>query len=272
MKKLLVIMLLPLVAAAQSKKPSEDERAFDNAYQLVSDGKQEEALDAYRSFMKTHPKSSLKPRAHFNAAYLAFALGNLTEARDTFLEILDMGYDEREENSLMEPYALYKHNSAVYLAEISLQVKDWDAAKKYIHMFDKIYPYQHFCGNEWAAYHTMKARMDARLFEGQGRNDDAVRALAPHLFGNGLASVAGAQSDLRDLLRRNYSDEEIRKELNSALASSRIIRKKQSISGQITFFGVVIDIDTPSWDDPEITRDGMLELVKENPVFAAFLH
>src|SRR5690349_4844456 len=99
--------------------------------------------------MKEYPQSPAKDDAHFNIGYIQFNLRQYKEAASTFHEILNMSYNELADNSLMEPYKLYKHNSARYLAEISLEVKEWKDAERYIHMYDKEYPYQHFCGNEW---------------------------------------------------------------------------------------------------------------------------
>lgn len=272
MKTLTSFLVVLCVVGAAAQDPTSDEKAFEKAIALWEEEKLYDALDAFRAFMVNYPESSLVARAHFNVGYAHFALGDLRDASSVFKEILSMEYNELDSNNLMEPYMLYKHNSARYLAEISLEVKEWDDAEKYIQMFDEKYPYQHFCGNEWAAYYIMKSTMDARLHEGQGKIDLAVQDLVPHIFYNGLASNREALSLLKELLRRNYSQSEISQELESALASIKIVKREKEQDGFLTLYGKDIRIREYSVDTRGLSYEaGLQKIVRSNPVFVAFL-
>jgi hypothetical protein len=154
------------------------------------------------------------------------------------------------------------------LAEISLQVKQWDDAERYIELFDKKYPYQHFCGNEWAAYYIMKSTMEARLHEGQGKIDKAVRDLVPFIFDDRLASNKDVISLLKDILRRNYSSNEISSELTSALETIRVVDDDNHKKVVITMFGVDTTVDDYGMDN---TVEAGKKIAMSNPVFVEFL-
>lgn len=270
MKTLTLIFVVFGLCQAQAQKMKKDEVAFEAALKLFEEDKTYEGIDALNDFIKNYPLSKLRPWAHFDIGVAYYSVGELKSAADVFLEILDMGYNEHGPNNLMEPYALYKHNSARYLADISLLVKEWDDAERYIIMFDKEFPYQHFCGNEWAAYDLMKATMLARLHEGQGRIDEAVRDLAPHIFPNGLASNEEVVSLLKEILQRNYSEREILTELESSLNTIRVVTKRKTSKTVFTLFGAEVDI-TGGYFLSEEKYPEPMEVIKSSPLFVAFL-
>jgi len=259
--------------SAQSLEATEDQLAFDKAFALYDSGIYERAVLAFSDFTERFPKSPLRGRAHFNVAYLYRELDYNAKAAAVFKEILNEGYNENDENSLMEPYTLYKHNSCRQLAEIYLEEKDFTQAEMYMEMFDKEYPYQHFCGNEWAAYDLYKATMYARLYEGKGQHERAVRNLVPHIFYNGLASNANLLDELMQILRAHYTTEEIQAELRSSLTTLSIHAKKRDVQARLILFGEKVDI-IPEYSAPDVdvsNLDGYKVVVKQNELFKTFL-
>ena len=258
---------------AQSSNTTEDQLAFDEAFALYDSGTYEQAVLAFSEFIERFPKSPLRGRAHFNVAYLYRELHYNAKAAAVFKEILNEGYNENDENSLMEPYTLYKHNSCRHLAEIYLEEKDFTQAETYMEMFDKVYPYQHFCGNEWAAYDLYKATMYARLYEGKGQYERAVRNLVPYIFENGLASNADLLDELVQILRAHYTTEEIQAELRRSLTTLSMHSKKGEGQARLILFGekvnIVSNFFTPDVDVSSL--DGYKVIVNENELFKTFL-
>lgn len=258
---------------AQSSQDKEDQLAFDEAFARYDSGAYEQALLAFSDFMERFPKSPLRARAHFNVAYLYRELNYNAKAAAVFKEILNEGYNENDENSLMEPYALYKHNSCRHLAEIYLEEKNFSQAEMYIEMFDKEYPYQHFCGNEWAAYDIYKATMYARLYEGKGQYERAVRHLVPYIFENGLAPNDYLLDELIQMLRAHYTLEEIQAELRRALATLSMHEKKGEGQARLTLFGEKVNAQSNFFTSTVDVKslDGYRVMVKENELFKTFL-
>jgi hypothetical protein len=106
--------------------------------------------------------------------------------------------------------------------------------------------------------------MEARLHEGRGQIDSAVRDLIPHIFYNGLASNDEAVRLLKDILKRNYSDEEVIAEMNLAL--QRIEFKRKGSPPTTVFFGVTVSFDEDVNDLQEARK-----ILRSNPVVVPFL-
>jgi hypothetical protein len=254
-------------AMAQSTAQPTDERSVKRDSTLWED---EKALDAMTAIMSGRPKTGRKAERHFNAGVQQFNRQAYNEAAITFKEILAMDYDEMAANNIMEPFKLYKHRSAWFLAEISLRVKNWEEAERYIYIFDKKYPYRHFCGNELSAYRVMKATMDARLHEGQGKIDQSVRDLVPYIFDDVFASNVTALSLLRQILRSNYSIDEVRTELVQGIGTMKVDTAKMQ--------AVLVVFDTEaSINGYFISKqhgnfgDEARMIVRANPLFIEFL-
>ncbi|HEY5749559.1 MAG TPA: tetratricopeptide repeat protein [Chryseolinea sp.] len=269
----LTITKLSAQPVEDAEDQTEDQLAFDKAFALYDSGIYEQAVLAFSDFVERFPKSSLRGRAHFNVAYLYHELHYNAKAAAVFKEILNEGYHENDENSLMEPYALYKHNSCRHLAEIYLEEKDFTQAEMYMEMFDKEYPYQHFCGNEWAAYDLYKATMYARLYEGKGQHERAVRNLVPYIFDNGLASNAHLLHELVLILRAHYTTEEVQAELQRSLTTLSMHAKKGDVQARLILFGEKVNI-LPNYFVPDVdfnSLDGYKVVINENELFKTFL-
>src|SRR5690349_8226543 len=112
MKPLLFLggILTCAIVASQAQHTADD-LAFQNAISLYEDGRENDALLAFYEFMNLYPQSPLRGRTHYNIGYIQFERHNYQAAATAFKQILDEDYNERDSNSLMEPYMLYKHQS-----------------------------------------------------------------------------------------------------------------------------------------------------------------
>jgi tetratricopeptide (TPR) repeat protein len=252
---------------------TEDELAFTKAFDLYDSGQYEKAVLAFSDFIERYPRSSLRGRAHFNVACGYHELHYNAKAAAVFKEILREGYNENDENSLMEPYTLYKHHSCRHLTEIYLEEKDFSEAERYMEMFDKEYPYQHFCGNEWSAYDHFKATLYAQLYEGKGQHEKAVRYLLPYLFDDQLASNVYLVHELIRLLRAHYTPEEIQTELRRSLTTLSTHKKKGEAQARLILFGEKVNVPLIFFT-PDVKSNSLDEYkvaVRENELFKTFL-
>lgn len=217
---LTILVFVGLTSFGQQVELRPDQTAFENALDVYYDEELDSALDLFNRFLIDYPNSDLTPRAEYNMAYILRECQRDLDAIPVFKKIIDSNYYEYEPaGGLMEEYALYKHRSAFFLADIYLNQRDYDKAKTYIRLFDKKYKYNHFCGNEMMANEINTSRQYARLYHGQGKTNKAIKKLLPYLFYDGLASNDQAIELLDELLNYKYSKGEIERSIKQAISS-----------------------------------------------------
>jgi hypothetical protein len=170
----------------------------------------------------------------------------------------------------MEPYTLYKHHSCRKLAEIALTEKDYNAAEKYIRMFDKEYPYQHFCGDEWSAYDMYKAVMLCKAHEGKGEIKKAMQVLLPYIFSDALASNREVIRELTRLLEANFTKEQNKQEFTRALSSLSLKENRKEVRATIELYGVKVEVEDYFFDPKSNANEYFQQKVKENELFQKF--
>ncbi len=254
-----LLWMLPGISFCQKEHPPATDKLFDKAHQQIDDSMYSDAIDTYRQIMKiSRPNTTPFGKACYNTGYVYELLNNYTGAKQIFGQILKANYNEMDRggkgSGLMgEPYALYKHNACVELAEMSLREKDYKLALGYIRQFDEKYPYRHFCGNEIAGNKIYTAGMYARAFIGLGDTAEAIKRLLPHIFYNGLASNDEIVDQTVLLLLKKYDREFLLAELNKAIENMTL---KQSVQGKykydyysIVFLGVNVESPYISFTD-----------------------
>jgi tetratricopeptide (TPR) repeat protein len=275
--KTILLQLLWIIAStisshAQQSVPTKDEVAFEQAAEAFEKERYKEAQADWLQFMKQHPDSPLLGRAHYNLGLTWFHMKEYEKAAEVFLEILNQPYNEKDANSLMEPYTLYKHHSCRLLAEMNLKQKKFDEAEKYILLFDKKYPYQHFCGNEWSSYHKYYAIMLAQVYEGTNRFSQAIGLLVPHVFPDFLSSDEVLIETLVTILQNHFSKAEIRKELNAAIQSLELKHTKKETTASVFLYGVKIKLDPYALEEGTTSEyERYKKMVTENKLFKKFL-
>lgn len=244
---IICVLLCALNGHCQTKIKSEDQLLFDQAFELYEDEELDTALTLFHKFLVAYPKSSLYPRVDYNVGYIYKELGDLPKAKAVFLRILKSNYNESEKGGpgggiMADPHALYKHRSCEHLADMSLTEGDYEQAEKYIRMFDKKYPYKHFCGNELAAYEIYKANAYAKVYVGKGYIIKAIKVLLPHTFDNGLASNTAVVNRLIRSLEQTYTAQQLRAELEKAKQSLRLKSTKYGEKAIVELFGEKVEV------------------------------
>ncbi|WP_088339526.1 tetratricopeptide repeat protein [Robiginitalea sediminis] len=256
-----------------------EETWFDDLVTAYYDGEYWTALMGFERFMETYPGSEFRPRAEFNRACLLRELGKPDQAIAAFKAIMRSDFDEYEPyGGIMEQYALYKNRSAGHLAELYLELEDYDQAAAYVYQYDKVYPYQHFCGNELSANEIFTATLYARVYYGQGKPRKAIEKLLPHVFYNGLAGNAQVLELLEIYLPQTYSRDEMVAALEQAISD---FRPQGKASGTLKLLGVKIPVYEYAfydWHNPleeeveGLSWKGKLPtLLKNHPVFGRYL-
>lgn len=220
----------------------------------------ERSLEYYEDLIEDYPNSKLFYRALNNAALISNQLDYKDEAIEYYNQILNSDANDKEEGGvgsglMAEPYALYKNRAAKSLAEIYLSQENFNKAIEYINLTKK-YPYQHFCGNEYAADEIYIATLYTKAYLGLGKVKDGLDYSLPHVFFNGLADNSEIQILALETIKKNFSKKEIDSELDKALNSIKMVDKEDYQVGVITLFGRNIQLP----DDSFITYTNESEL------------
>lgn len=241
------LLTICIQANGQKKEKTEEQKLFDKAIELHEDEELDSALIVFRQFRTQYPNSELSPRVHYNIGYILNEQGKKDEAKTILKEILESNYNEKDPGGrgLMGPqYALYKHFSCEQLADIYLDERNYVEAEKYVRLFDKKYPYEHFCGNELTAYQIFKSRSYAKVYDGQGKTDDAIKQLVPHVFNTGLADNEELIEDLIVLLDKKYKTDEVKNELKKSITTLKITEsKKRGETATIELYEFKVNVD-----------------------------
>lgn len=241
-----------LKGAGQETADTTIQRLFEEAQEKIGDSLWDEAIHHYREVIRLSEEYS-EPynKATYNIGYVYLMAGREKEAAEVFTEILRGDFPEmdaggRGSGIMQEPYALYKHNACECLAEIEMRKGRYPAALEYIRLFDKKYPYRHFCGNELMEERIYTAQMYSRAYCGMGDTVKAIRTMLPYVLGNGLASNTALVAEAIRLLEGRYGRKALAVMLDSAidrLQARTIGRGKDSyIRYEIVFLGVPIQV------------------------------
>ena len=271
---LLCACMLSQTFAQKKKSDPPGQQQFEKAADLFENGDFLTAAVEFEQVIKLYPKSELVGRAHYNKAICYYRFKDYETAEKTFLEILEEPYNEEDPNDIMEPYALYKHHACRYLADMALEQKNFVATEKYIAMFDKKYPYRHFCGNEWSAYNMFKAVMYSKVYVGTGRLQKALEELLPHMFANGLSSNEEVLNELVGIFEKNYTKDDLNVEFEKALSTLASKKIKKRTAWFIKLYGVEIEVDGWFGYDEEqkvSEEEHHKQIVLNNELFKRFL-
>jgi len=138
-------------------------------------------------------------------------------------------------------------------------------------MFDKEYPYQHFCGNEWSAYDMYRAVMLGKVYQGKGETKKAMQVLFPYIFSDALASNQEVLRELSHLLEKAYTKEQNQQEFIRALASLEVKENKKEARATIELYGVKVEVEDYSYDSKSNSKEYFQRKLKEHELFKRFL-
>ncbi|EDP97635.1 hypothetical protein U8527_04755 [Kordia algicida OT-1] len=230
---LLYCLLLSLYNFAQQHTHQTfEEKAFEKALYFTFEGNTHIALHHFKQFAIDYPNSELIPKVTFNTAVILHDLNRTEEAIPLFRKVLYTEYDyetinEAENEELQKEYIVCKNKSAMHLAEIYLDKRDFDKAATYIYLFDQKHKFQHFCGDGHVSHDIYTAKMYARLYAGQQKHDKAIAELIPFMFSNASADDTQFINLLDQLLTTNYTNLELHAFAKTTLNSIKI--KKEEI-------------------------------------------
>jgi len=217
MRKKILGLLALVVFSSQNlfaqKMPSD---YFDEGEKYVEANDYKNAVTSFQYIIKHYPKNSLYPKAYYNTGYCYFMNNQFDSATVIFKSILTSNFNEKENSGgglMDDPYTNYRHRASEILSDIYYNKKMYDTALHYFALSDTLYPYLHFCGNEYAANDVHTALRYSDLYQKLDNKDKAIESLLPAVFVT-LANNSKVISELKTLLKKK---KKLKSQLDDAL-------------------------------------------------------
>lgn len=205
----------------------------------------------YEQLIKEYPKSNLLFRALNNKGFAELELNDNKKAKETFLEILKSKANDKEKGGIGsgimgEPYANYKNRACKMLAELEIKNGNYQEALNYLNE-TKNFPYQHFCGNEYAADDIYMADSYSKCYLGLNQYEKAYDQLIPNIIENGLASNFVLVNTAINALLKNYKKEDLKIQFENSFKNVTVEKitanKSEYTAYNINFLNRKIKLD-----------------------------
>lgn len=227
----------------------------------------EKVIDNYNELITKYPKSKLLFRARNNKGFAELELEYYGEAEKTFIKILNSDANDKEKGGIGsgimgEPYANYKNRACKILADLELKNKNYQKAINYLDTTKK-YPYQHFCGNEFASEEIHMAEMYSNCYLGLNQYEKAYDILLPYIIENGLASNSEIIEITFNALLKNYKKEELKSQFENSFKDVLAIKETRN-KNEYTFYYINFlnrKIELSSWKLNEMMNEQEQEKV-----------
>ena len=225
---------------------------FDEGEKYVEANDNKNALASFQFIVKHYPKSTLYPKAFYNVGYIYFMDKQYDSSIVIFKSILISNFNEKENlggGIMDDPYTNYRHRTSEILSDIYYNKKMFDTALHYFALSDTLYPYLHFCGNEYAENNIYTALTYSDLYQKLDNNDKAIESLLPAVFIT-LANNSKVLSELKSLLKKKKN---LKKDLDLSLTNiySKTIQR-EDYSYQILYFKFLnVEIAVPKGYEDE---------------------
>jgi tetratricopeptide (TPR) repeat protein len=264
MKILFSISIIFLSVLAYGQKMPSD--YFEEASKYIDDNKLEEARISYQYIVDNCPKNELYPKAFYNVGYIYFIQKNYNKAIPIFKAILESDFNEKENlggGIMADPYTNYKNRASRILSDIYYEQQLFDTALYYHALSDKVYPYLHFCGNEYASNDVYTALRYADIYQKLNQPEKAIEKLLPTVFIT-LADNSEVIEKLKILLTEKKG---IKIELDNSL--NQIYSKKFKLDGHkykryfFKFLNVEIAVPGSYNDERKFVKDEAIMEIKQ---------
>ena len=173
------------------------------------------AFEQFEKIIEDYPNSKLYHKSLYNLAQISSQL-DYEEDEIKYLQMIINSNANDKENSgrsglMANPYANFKNKASSRLTEIYIKKGEFKTALDYKKINEK-YPFQHFCGNAFAADEIYNAKQYAKIYIGLGNNEKVLDYLLPHILNNGLTSNSGLVDLTIETLKKNYNESLIKNE------------------------------------------------------------
>lgn len=234
-------------------------------YSEANDNKN--ALASFQYIVKHYPKNTLYPKAFYNVGYIYFMEKQYDSSIVVLKSILTSNFNEKENlggGIMDDPYTNYRHRVSEILSDIYYNKKMYDTALYYFALSDTLYPYLHFCGNEYAANDIHTALKYSDIYQKLDNKDKAIESLLPAVFII-LSNNSKVLCELKKMLKKK---KKLKSDLDLSLTNmySKTIRQEKSIYKRYYFKFLNVEVAVPNGYEDEkekFDKDNAIEKTKK---------
>jgi tetratricopeptide (TPR) repeat protein len=268
MKKTVVVLIAILASfsAFSQKMPSD---YFEEASNYFEEEELDKALEGYQYIVDNYPKNELYPRAFYNVGYIYFVQEHYDKAILVFIAILENNFNEKENlggDIMADPYTNYKHRAGRILSNIYYEKQMFDTALYYFALADTVYPYLHFCGNEYAENDVYTSLRYADIYQKLNQPNKAIEKLLPSVF----ITLADNSTVIKELQKLLADRKNLKKKLDKSLKNiySRTIKREgyTYIKYYFKFFNVEIDVPN-SYEKRKFDKEKAVSKIKQTDFY-----
>jgi tetratricopeptide (TPR) repeat protein len=170
------------VAFSQNKSDDENEKAI----KLYNEGKEDKAIKIWKKIMKTEPDTSRNyGMAVSNILYKYFKNENVKEAEKYYRIIVNSNLNDYHRTpDIMEPFANYRHHSAMRMASLYAQKGKYNKALEFIEKADNVYQYLTISINSYMFKVVDLAFWKSKLYKDLGKFELSKYVLIERAFDN----------------------------------------------------------------------------------------
>jgi len=219
------------------------------------------AFDQFNEIVTNHSNSELYHKALYNLAQISSILDYEEDEIKYLKMILESNADDKENSGrsgiMSNPYANFNNEASNRLSEIYIKKGNYNKALEYTHLSEK-YPFQHFCGNAFAANEIYKAEKYGRIYDGLGDTNKALGYLLPELFNNIFASNSDLVKLTYKTLKNRHSLDLIKSTFNNSIENYYSKKDENNYNFYfIKYFNIEIEIS--NWDFPFETDKSVIK-------------
>ena len=192
---------------------------FEEGVEFMDDNDSKKAITSFKYIVDNYPKNELYSKSYYNLGYIYFQRKDYKNAKIIFNSILNSQFNEKEKlggGIMADPYANYRHRASNILSKIYYETKDYDSSLYYMTLSDTVYPYLHFCGNEYAANDVRTSLRYADIYEKLKDINKSKQALLKSVFVE-LSDNSQVLHELNRLFQKDKKKKLLIKELDTAL-------------------------------------------------------
>lgn len=202
------------------------------------------ALIVYQKITKDYRQSPSYPEALYIVGSLSLELGKYDSAEKVLKKILNSNlvekHNKRYKDEIYELDNNIKHRVCFMLYELNFTTKHYFRSLKYLKLSEKKYPLIHFCGNCHASSDLYTTAQYSKVYVELNQIDKAIDLLCPHLFNSPFSNNNIVVDQLKIVLLRKFTQEQINQEIRNA--ENTIELNKLGYNCLITLFGRRIEL------------------------------
>lgn len=264
-----VFLMLCLCQSLFAQKMASD--YFAEGEQYIENDDYTNALVSFQYIVDHYPKNVLYPRAFYNTGYILYETKEYDSCMVVFKAILNSNFNEKESSGggiMDDPYTNYRHRACEVLSSIYNKKEQYDSALHYFALADTLYPYIHFCGNEYATNDIRKALKYAELYQKLDNKDKAIESLLQAVFID-IEDNSQVLTELKHLLKGHKN---LQNDLNLALTNmypKTITREEYSYTlYYIKFLNAEIDVPVSSVrDNDKFDKDNAIAEIRKTEFY-----